>query len=129
VRDYRMMLKQNGMFRHAAGVDLLIGILKDPAMPYLDNARTSRSIRTRTSVELLELFTMAGHYTERDVREAARPSPDGPTTLVFKLDADQHDAAENLLGRTDPQRRGHPDTIPERPSASSSPQILPVFRA
>jgi hypothetical protein len=41
VRDYRMMLRQNGMFRaHAAGSlrELLVGILKDPAMlVYLDN--------------------------------------------------------------------------------------------
>ena len=47
VRDYRMMLRQNEMLRaHASGRfrDLLMGILKDPAMlVYLDNGENIKS--------------------------------------------------------------------------------------
>src|SRR5262245_7126792 len=77
-RDYRMMLRQNELFRaHASGNfrDLLIGILKDPAMlVYLDNGENVKAHPNENfGRELLELFTMGvGHYTEHDVREAAR---------------------------------------------------------
>ena len=51
VRDYRMMLQQNEMFRaHASGNlrDLLIGILKDPAMlVYLDNGENIKNASER----------------------------------------------------------------------------------
>ena len=108
VRDYRMMLQQNLMFRsHASGTfrDLLVGLLKDPAMlVYLDNGE---NIKTHPNEnfgrELLELFTMGvGNYTERDVREAARAFTGWTNdVLVFKLDADQHDTGEKaFLGRT-----------------------------
>jgi hypothetical protein len=110
VRDYRMMLQQNLMFRaHASGrlQELLIGILKDPAMlVYLDNGE---NIKTHPNEnfgrELLELFTMGvGHYSEHDVREAAR-SFTGWTNdvLTYKFDAAQHDFGQKtFLGRTGP---------------------------
>jgi Protein of unknown function (DUF1800) len=110
VRDYRMMLRQNEMFRaNASGRlrDLLLGILKDPAMlVYLDNGENvKRHPNENFGRELLELFTMGvGNYTERDVREAAR-SFTGWTNdvLVFKFDADQHDfGGKTFLGRTGP---------------------------
>jgi len=108
VRDYRMMLQQNEMFRaHASGNlrDLLIGILKDPAMlVYLDNGENiKRHPNENFGRELLELFTMGvGNYTERDVREAARAFTGWTNdVLVFKLDAGQHDFGEKtFLGRT-----------------------------
>jgi uncharacterized protein (DUF1800 family) len=110
VRDYRMMLKQNEMFRaHASGNlrDLLIGILKDPAMlVYLDNGENVKKHPNENfGRELLELFTMGvGNYTERDVREAARAFTGWTNdVLVFKLDAEQHDSGDKtFLGRTGP---------------------------
>ena len=108
VRDYRMMLQQNEMFRaHASRNlrDLLSGILKDPAMlVYLDNGENVKSHPNENfGRELLELFTMGvGNYTERDVREAARAFTGWTNdVLVFKFDAAQHDFGEKtFLGRT-----------------------------
>jgi uncharacterized protein (DUF1800 family) len=110
VRDYRMMRRQNEMLRaNASGGlrDLLVGILKDPAMlVYLDNGENVKSHPNENfGRELLELFTMGvGNYTERDVREAAR-SFTGWTNdvLAFKFDKDQHDFGDKVfLGKTAP---------------------------
>ena len=110
VRDYRMMLRQNEMFRTLAEGpfrDLVVGVLKDPAMlVYLDNGENIKAHPNENfGRELLELFTMGvGNYTERDVREAAR-SFTGWTNdvLTFKFDAEQHDFGEKaFLGRTGP---------------------------
>ena len=108
VRDYRMMLRQNQMFRaNAAGNfrELLIGLLKDPAMlVYLDNGENIKAHPNENfGRELLELFTMGvGNYSERDVREAARAFTGWTNdVLVFKLDTEQHDAGQKtFLGRT-----------------------------
>ena len=108
VRDYRMMLRQNEMFRTDASGnlhDLLVGILKDPAMlVYLDNGENIKKHPNENfGRELLELFTMGvGNYTERDVREAARAFTGWTNdVLAFKFDADQHDFGEKpFLGRT-----------------------------
>ncbi len=108
VRDYRMMLRQNEMFRRNASGSLralLVGILKDPAMlVYLDNGENVKQHPNENfGRELLELFTMGvGHYTERDVREAARAFTGWTNdVLEFKLDAKQHDFTQKtFLGRT-----------------------------
>ena len=108
VRDYRMMLQQNLMFRaNASGNfrDLLVGLLKDPAMlVYLDNGENVKAHPNENfGRELLELFTMGvGNYSERDVREAARAFTGWTNdVLVFKLDGEQHDAGQKtFLGRT-----------------------------
>jgi hypothetical protein len=108
VRDYRMMLRQNEMFRaQAAGTlrGLLVGILKDPGMlVYLDNGENIKQHPNENfGRELLELFSMGvGNYTERDVREAARAFTGWTNdALEFKFDAAQHDAGEKtFLGRT-----------------------------
>jgi uncharacterized protein (DUF1800 family) len=110
VRDYRMMLRQNELLRaHASGRfrDLLMGILKDPGMlVYLDNGENIKAHPNENfGRELLELFTMGvGHYTERDVREAARAFTGWTNdVLVFKFDARQHDFGEKtFLGQTGP---------------------------
>jgi hypothetical protein len=110
VRDYRMMLQQNLMFRaHASGSfrDLLVGLLKDPAMlVYLDNGENVKSHPNENfGRELLELFTMGvGNYSERDVREAARAFTGWTNdVLTFKLDAAQHDdGVKTFLGKTGP---------------------------
>src|SRR6185295_17143396 len=108
VRDYRMMLQQHLMLRkHASGSfrDLLVGILKDPAMlVYLDNGENIKSHPNENfGRELLELFSMGvGNYSEKDVREAAR-SFTGWTNdvLAFKFDASQHDFGDKVfLGKT-----------------------------
>src|SRR4029453_12560028 len=109
-RDYRMMLKQNGMFRaHAAGNlrELLVGILKDPGMlVYLDNGENIKSHPNENfGRELLELFSMGvGNYTERDVREAARAFTGWTNNVLeFKFAAAQHDAGpKTFLGETGP---------------------------
>jgi hypothetical protein len=108
VRDYRMMLRQNEMLRaRASGSlrDLLVGILKDPAMlVYLDNGENVKAHPNENfGRELLELFTMGvGHYTERDVREAARAFTGWSNdVLVFKFNADLHDeGTKTFLGET-----------------------------
>ena len=110
VRDYRMMLRQNELFRAQASGrfrDLLVGILKDPAMlVYLDNGENIKSHPNENfGRELLELFTMGvGNYSERDVREAARAFTGWTNdVLEFKLDAAQHDGgAKTFLGKTGP---------------------------
>ena len=104
VRDYRMMLQQNVMLRaHASGrlQDLLIGILKDPAMlVYLDNGENVKSHPNENfGRELLELFSMGvGNYTEHDVREAARAFTGWTNdVLTYKFDAEQHDFGEKTF--------------------------------
>jgi hypothetical protein len=110
VRDYRMMLQQNRMLRANASGNLralLVGILKDPGMlVYLDNGENIKSHPNENfGRELLELFTMGvGHYSERDVREAARAFTGWTNdVLAYKFDAAQHDFGEKtFLGRTGP---------------------------
>jgi len=110
VRDYRMMLRQNQMLRtNASGRlrDLLVGILEDPAMlVYLDNGENVKAHPNENfGRELLELFTMGvGHYTERDVREAARAFTGWTNdVLAFKFDKEQHDfGTKTFLGVTGP---------------------------
>ena len=108
VRDYRMMLRQNQMLRRDAEGplrELLVGILKDPAMlVYLDNGENVKAHPNENfGRELLELFTMGvGHYSERDVREAARAFTGWTNdVLEFRFDNAQHDFGEKtFLGRT-----------------------------
>src|SRR5215471_8566858 len=110
VRDYRMMLRQNEMLRrNAEGAlgALLVGILKDPAMlVYLDNGENVKAHPNENfGRELLELFTMGvGHYTERDVREAARAFTGWTNDVLdFRFDQAQHDFGEKtFLGRMGP---------------------------
>src|SRR5437660_357974 len=108
VRDYRMMLRQNEMFRAQAAGNLrglLVGILKDPGMlVYLDNGENiKRHPNENFGRELLELFSMGvGNYTEPDVREAARAFTGWTNNVLeFRFDADQHDSGQKMfLGET-----------------------------
>jgi len=110
VRDYRMMLRQNEMLRRNAEGPLramLVGILKDPAMlVYLDNGENVKAHPNENfGRELLELFTMGvGHYSEKDVREAARAFTGWTNdVLEFRFDKSQHDfGTKTFLGRTGP---------------------------
>ncbi len=78
VRQPVLMLMQNGLFReHAFGSfkDLTQGILMDPAMMLYLDTQNSRKGKPNENFarEVMELFTLGeGHYTEQDIREAAR---------------------------------------------------------
>jgi Protein of unknown function (DUF1800) len=78
VKDAYLMWRQNELFRtHGAGdwFTLLREVTKDPAMlVWLDQAQSKPEHPNENYArELMELFTLGeGHYTERDVTEAAR---------------------------------------------------------
>jgi uncharacterized protein (DUF1800 family) len=78
VNSIPLMLAQNELFRkHALGpfADLLQGVVGDGAMlVWLDGAGSKKEKPNENfGREFLELFTLGvGHYTEKDIREAAR---------------------------------------------------------
>ena len=98
VRDYRKMLKQLHLFQsHGLGDfrSLMVAVAKDPAMlAFLDaGVNVKESPNENFAREIVEIFTMGvGHYSEQDVREAARAftgwNYDG---LNFVLNHEQHD--------------------------------------
>jgi uncharacterized protein (DUF1800 family) len=108
IRDYRKMEQQLALFhRRATGSfrDLLVDVARDPAMlAYLDAAQNVKGAPNENFArEVMELFTMGvGHYSERDIREAARAFTGWiDDDLAFKLDAAKHDDAQKtFLGRT-----------------------------
>lgn len=78
VRNAYFMYLQNETFRkHASGnwLDLLTAVAKDPAMLiWLDQAQSRKEHPNENFArEVMELFALGeGHYTEKDVTEAAR---------------------------------------------------------
>ena len=110
VRDYRKIQTQLALFhRHATGNfrDLLVGVAQDPAMlVFLDAGRNVRDAPNENfGREVMELFTMGvGHYSERDIREAARAFTGWiDDDLRFKVDMSRHDAGiKTVLGQTGP---------------------------
>jgi uncharacterized protein (DUF1800 family) len=78
VRSTQLMYRQNALLRREAlgnFATLLHDIAKDPAMLiYLDNAGSRKQAPNENFArEVMELFTLGeGHYTEHDVKEAAR---------------------------------------------------------
>jgi uncharacterized protein (DUF1800 family) len=78
VKQPLLMVQQNELFRSAAFgsfKDLTKAILLDPAMSLYLDAQNSRKDMPNENFprELMELFTLGeGHYTEQDIREAAR---------------------------------------------------------
>jgi uncharacterized protein (DUF1800 family) len=78
VRDAYLMWKQNELFRQQATgnwLELLTAVAKDPAMLiWLDQAQSRRQHPNENFArEVMELFALGeGHYTEKDVTEAAR---------------------------------------------------------
>ncbi|HYF07506.1 MAG TPA: DUF1800 domain-containing protein [Acetobacteraceae bacterium] len=102
------MFAQNQFFRaNAAGnfADLLLGIIRDPAMiAYLDN-NDSRKNRPNENLarEIMELFSLGiGNYSEQDIKEGARAL----TGYTFEDDEFRfvernHDfGAKTILGRS-----------------------------
>ena len=78
VEDVGLMRRQNDTLRkHAKGkfADLLNAAVREPALLVYLDAQTNRKGHANENLgrELLELFTLGvGHYTEADVKEAAR---------------------------------------------------------
>jgi uncharacterized protein (DUF1800 family) len=108
IRDYRKMEQQLALLhRHATGNfrALLIEVARDPAMlAYLDAAENVKGAPNENFArEVMELFTMGvGHYTEKDIREAARAFTGWiDDDLDFKVDSVKHDdGAKTFLNRT-----------------------------
>lgn len=110
VRSPQLIYQQNMLLRqHALGsfATLLHEIARDPAMViYLDNASNRKAQPNENFArEVMELFTLGeGHYTEQDVKEAARAftgwSVD-PDSGRFLFRAPQHDTGmKTVLGRS-----------------------------
>jgi hypothetical protein len=110
VRDPSLMFGQNCVLReHALGWfgPLLHAISRDPAMMiWLDsNSNVRGKPNENYARELMELFSLGvGHYTEKDVREAARAFTGWRTDGVrFTFDAGLHDnGIKTFLGKTGP---------------------------
>jgi uncharacterized protein (DUF1800 family) len=108
VRDVGPMRRQNDTFRkHARGrfTALLDASVREPALLLYLDATSNRKGHPNENLgrELMELFTLGvGHYTEADVKEAARALTgwaveDGE----FVEGAPRHDPGEKtILGRT-----------------------------
>jgi uncharacterized protein (DUF1800 family) len=107
VGDLSAMRRQNELFRELARApfgQLLRAAVRDPAMLVWLDAPANRKEHHNENLarELMELFSLGiGHYTEADVKEAARALTGW--TLVsgkFHEDATLHDAGEKtILGR------------------------------
>ncbi|MCU0869587.1 MAG: DUF1800 domain-containing protein [Burkholderiales bacterium] len=110
VRDYRKMLRQVELFqRDGTGSfrTLLIGAAQDPAMlAFLDAAVNVKGAPNENFArEIMELFSMGvGHYTEHDIREAARAFTGWNFVgTEFHFDPSKHDTGDKtVLGVTAP---------------------------
>jgi Protein of unknown function (DUF1800) len=108
VRDYRKLLDQLELFE-AQGTgnfrDLMVAVAQDPAMlTFLDaGVNVKGAANENFAREIMEMFTMGvGHYTETDIREAARAFTGwNYVDLKFVVNKDQHDDGEKtFLGKT-----------------------------
>src|SRR6266849_2862691 len=108
VRDYRKLLGQLELFqKHGTGNfrDLTLAVAQDPAMlSFLDaGVNVKGASNENFAREIMELFTMGvGHYTETDIREAARAFTAWHyVDLKFVVNKDQHgDGEKTFLGKT-----------------------------
>ncbi len=111
-RGVSAMAGQNAFqreFAYARFADILRGVSKQPAMmTYLDTVDSTKAHPNENFArELMELFSMGeGHYTEQDVREAARAFTGyafDRTSLEFRLRPQQADTGvKTVLGVTGP---------------------------
>src|SRR5262249_29088107 len=104
VNDVAAMKRQNDLFRrHGRGPfgELLKAVVHDPALLVWLAAPANRSSRTNENLgrELMELFTLGvGHYTEQDVKEAARALTGWKVARgAFRDWAPDHDDGEKTL--------------------------------
>ncbi len=102
-------LNQNNTIReNALGnfKDLVLAIAKDPGMiRFLNNQQNKKDkINENFARELLELFTIGrGHYTEKDIKEAARAFTGWQSykTVEFFFNRKRHDFGEKtFFGKT-----------------------------
>ena len=108
VRDYRKLLGQLEIFqKQGMGNfrDLTVAVAQSPAMlSFLDAGVNIKGASNENFArEIMELFTMGvGHYTEKDIREAARAFTGwNYVDLKFVVNKDQHDDGEKIfLGKT-----------------------------
>ena len=105
---------QNDLFRKFARApfgELLNAVVRDPALLLYLDAQANRKGRPNENLgrELLELFTLGiGHYTENDVKEAARALTGWTVDKgQFREDDALHDPGEKtILGRKGAWRGG-----------------------
>ena len=105
---------QNDLFRRLGRApfgELLHAVARDPALLLYLDAPANRKGRPNENLarELMELFTLGiGHYTEADVREAARALTGWTVDKgQFREDAGLHDSGEKIiLGRKGAWRGG-----------------------
>ena len=108
VRDYRKLLGQLELFQNlgtGSFRDLTVAVAQGPAMlSFLDaGVNVKGASNENFAREIMELFTMGvGHYTEKDIREAARAFTGwNYADVKFVVNQDQHDDGEKtFLGRT-----------------------------
>ncbi len=128
VRVPALMLAQNETFRRlglGSFADLAHAMVVDPAMIlWLDgNDNRAGAANENLSREFMELFTLGvGHYTEDDVREAARALTGWTVdrrTGAARLVARRHDdEPANVLGRTVEDARSFVDLTLGRPESA-----------
>src|SRR5262249_40477574 len=107
VQNIPLMRRQNDTLRqHGRGkfADLLNAALREPALLLYLDAQANRKDRPNENLarESMELFTLgAGHYSEADVKAAARPSTGWTVEdAQFAEVADRHDAGDKtILGK------------------------------
>src|SRR5690349_4814322 len=108
VRDYRKLLMQLELFQNQGTGnfrDQNVVVAQVTAMPsFLDaGVNVKGASNENFAREIMELFTMGvGHYTEKDIREAARAFTGwNYVDTKFVINKDQHDDGEKtFLGRT-----------------------------
>jgi len=108
VRDYRKLLGELEIFQtQGTGNfrDLTVAVAQCPAMlSFLDaGVNVKGASNENFAREIMELFTLGvGHYTEKDIREAARAFTGwNYVDLKFVVNKDQHDDGEKtFLGKT-----------------------------
>lgn len=105
---YLAQVQNNTLRHHALGSfrELLHAVAKDPAMLiFLNNQQNrERSPNENFARELMELFTLGeGHYTEQDIKEAARAFTGWQVnkTGKFEFNSRQHDfGSKTVFGQT-----------------------------
>src|SRR6266478_2626743 len=104
VRDYRKLLGQLELFqKQGTGNfrDLTVAVAESPAMlSFLDaGVNVKGASNENFAREIMELFTMGvGHYTEADIREAARAFTGWNfVDVAFVVNGAQHDDGEKTV--------------------------------
>jgi uncharacterized protein (DUF1800 family) len=108
VRDYRKLLAELQLYeKYGTGNfrDLMVSMAQDPGMlTFLDaGVNVKGAPNENFAREIMEMFTMGvGHYTEKDIREAARAFTGwNYVDLKFVVNKDQHDdGVKTFLGKT-----------------------------